>query len=106
MKADKKVRNVAPYALAGLAVAAGLVVWSKSRTRVPKGAQPVTPFDLARYMGKWYEIARYDYRFERGLKNVTAFYSQNPDGTVRVDNSGQDAKTGEWEESVGKAKLL
>lgn len=106
MKVDKKIRGAAPFALAGLAAAAGLVLWSKNRVNIPDGAQAVTQFDLDSYLGKWYEIARFDYRFERGLKNVSAFYSRNGDGTIRVDNSGQKAETGKWVESVGKAKFV
>lgn len=63
---------------------------------------PIENLDLDRYMGKWYELARFDHRFEKGLDNCTAMYEYNDDGTVRVTNTGW---TGEkWKESVGKAK--
>ena len=48
----------------------------------------VEHLDLERYMGLWYEIARYDHRFERGLTEVTATYILRPDGTIRVENRG------------------
>ena len=55
----------------------------------------VSVFDVRRFMGKWYEIARYDHRFERGLHYVTAEYSKRPDGKIKVLNCGhQDAVDG------------
>ncbi|MDF1781496.1 MAG: lipocalin family protein [Alcanivoracaceae bacterium] len=72
---------------------------------VPENIKPVTDFELERYLGKWYEIARLDHRFERGLNNVTAVYAMNDDGTVRVINKGYSSKNKEWEEATGKAKF-
>lgn len=67
---------------------------------------PVQVFDLNRYLGKWYEIARFDHRFERGLVGVTAEYSLLPDGKVRVVNSGyKDSLDGEYKSIEGKAKI-
>jgi apolipoprotein D and lipocalin family protein len=73
---------------------------------IPKGAKAVTPFDKAKYLGKWYEIARMDFRFERNLSNTTAIYSGNPDGTIKVDNQGFNYKTNKWKQAIGKAKFL
>ena len=70
---------------------------------IPDGVEPVTGFELERYLGTWYEIARLDHRFERGLSDVTATYSLRDDGGVRVVNRGYSVKNGEWEEAVGKA---
>lgn len=64
----------------------------------------VSDFDLDRYLGRWYEIARCDHRFERGLDYVTAEYSTSDDGRLRVVNRGYDNRTGRLRESVGKAK--
>jgi len=75
-------------------------------TRVPEGLQPVTGFDVSRYMGKWYEIARLDHSFERGLQNVTAEYTAGPDGKILVLNRGYDAATRHWEETEGKAQFV
>lgn len=59
--------------------------------------------DLGRYLGSWYEIARFDHSFERGLSYAKAHYSLNTDGTITVTNSG--LKDGKKKTSVGKAKL-
>ncbi|MDX1406055.1 MAG: lipocalin family protein, partial [Woeseiaceae bacterium] len=53
-------------------------------TGLPEGTSAVTGFELDRYLGTWYEIARLDHRFERGLTNVTANYSMRSDDGVRV----------------------
>jgi len=72
----------------------------------PDTVQPVGNFELGRYLGTWYEVARLDHRFERGLSRVSAEYSLNADGTVRVRNRGFNAATGEWEEAIGKARFV
>lgn len=54
----------------------------------PKGVEPISGFELDRYLGKWYEIARLDHSFERGLSRVTAEYSLRDDGGVKVINRG------------------
>lgn len=74
-------------------------------TSVPKGVTPVQDFELNKYLGTWYEIARFDHRFERGLNYVTAEYQLNDDGTVRVINRGKDRDSGEWEQAEGVAKF-
>lgn len=73
---------------------------------VPEGIQPVQRFDLNRYTGTWYEIARLDHSFERGLSRVTATYSVREDGNVRVLNRGFDAREGEWKEAEGVARFV
>jgi apolipoprotein D and lipocalin family protein len=74
-------------------------------SQIPEGAVPIKPFDTKKYLGKWYEIARLDYRFERNMNNVTATYSLSNDGTIKVENSGYDFFDKEWRKAVGKAKL-
>ncbi|WP_250460460.1 lipocalin family protein [Microbulbifer litoralis] len=74
-----------------------------SCTGVPEGVTPVQDFRLQPYLGRWYEIARLDHSFERGLTRVTADYSLNPDGSVRVINRGYDAREGEWQQAEGRA---
>lgn len=64
---------------------------------------PVASFDLKRYMGSWYEIARFEMRFERGLDHVQAHYELGPDNRVTVVNSGVDIRTGKRREARGKA---
>lgn len=72
-------------------------------TSPPDGVTVVSPFDVKRYAGQWYEIARLDHSFERGLSDVTATYRLEADGSVAVINRGFDAAKGEWKEAVGKA---
>ena len=87
-------------------LAALVVLLAAGCTSVPKGVSPVQNFELERYLGTWYEIARFDHRFERGLNYVTAEYQLNEDGTVKVINRGKDRDTGEWEQAEGLAKLV
>ena len=61
--------------------------------------------DLKRYMGRWYELARYDHRFERNMERCEAFYTLEPDGMIAVRNSGIDSKTGLLRITDGRAKL-
>lgn len=75
-------------------------------TGIPDGVQPVDDFDLQRYLGTWYEIARLDHSFERGLTNVSATYGLNSDGSVRVTNKGYDPRTGGWKIAEGRAKFI
>ncbi len=75
-------------------------------TGVPEGIEPVTGFELERYLGTWYEVARLDHRFERGLSEVTANYSLREEGGVQVVNRGFDAAKGEWKEAEGKAFFI
>lgn len=65
----------------------------------------VPQLDLVKYSGKWYEVARFDHRFERDLVGCTAIYSINDDGTITVVNAGfKEYLGGEYQESVGKAR--
>lgn len=73
---------------------------------MPEGAEPVKNFSLERYLGTWYEIARLDHRFERNLSQVTAHYSLNDNGTVKVINRGYNTKKGRWSEAEGKARFV
>jgi len=73
---------------------------------MPESVTPVTGFELERYLGRWYEIARLDHSFERGLERVTAEYSLRPDGGVRVVNRGYSSEDREWREADGKAYFV
>nr|BBJ02227.1 hypothetical protein YBY_00750 [Marinobacter nauticus] len=75
-------------------------------TGLPKGIEPVTGFDQNRYLGTWYEIARLDHSFERGLSQVTAEYTLNDDGSIKVINRGYNEEKGEWKEAEGRAKFV
>lgn len=90
----------------GAVLAAGaLVALLKSPSQKPKKANAVCPFDIEKYMGKWFEIARMDYKYEQGLSHVTAEYSLKDNGMIKVVNKGFNELTGEWEEAKGKAKF-
>ncbi|WP_213609987.1 lipocalin family protein [Pseudoalteromonas sp.] len=75
-------------------------------TSAPEGITPIKNFDLEKYQGKWYEIARLDHSFERGMEQVTATYSINDDGTVKVLNKGFISKEQEWDQAEGLAKFV
>ena len=62
----------------------------------------VQTFDVTRFMGKWYEIARYDHRFEEGMNRVTATYTLLDNGRIEVLNAGY--KDGKYKEIKGRAK--
>lgn len=70
---------------------ASLVGLGACSTTPPDGMTAVTPFDIKRYAGKWYEVARLDHSFERGLSDVSATYSQKADGSLEVINWGFDS---------------
>lgn len=73
---------------------------------LPAGIQPVEQFELNRYLGQWYEIARLDHAFERGLDKVTAEYTLRADGGVKVINRGLSSTDNEWKEAEGKAYFV
>ncbi len=77
-----------------------------SCTGMPEAVSPVKPFNLDRYLGKWYEIARLDHTFERGLQNVTAEYSLRKDGGISVLNRGFSLAENEWHEAEGRAYFV
>ena len=73
---------------------------------LPEGIAPVQDFELQRYLGRWYEIARLDHSFERGLVNVTAAYTLQEDGRVRVINKGYRPAEDAWETAEGVAAFV
>ncbi|MGB5986379.1 MAG: lipocalin family protein [Desulfobacterales bacterium] len=75
-------------------------------TKVPNGMQPVSGFQIERYMGQWYEIVRLDHRFERNLSRVSATYSLTSEGYIRVENRGYNTETGQWKSVQGKARFI
>ncbi|ORM71892.1 outer membrane lipoprotein Blc [Pantoea rwandensis] len=90
------------WPIAAIAALSLTLVACKSPTP-PKGVTPISPFDVNRYLGKWYEIARLDHRFERGKDHVTATYAKRTDGGISVLNRGYDPVKKQWNESDGKA---
>ena len=84
----------------------GLVFLLAGCTGLPDGVTPVDHFQLERYLGTWYEIARLDHSFERGLSQVSAEYSLNTDGSVKVINRGYSAGNNKWKQAEGKAYFV
>lgn len=76
-----------------------------SCNQMPAGLKPVSGFNKQKYLGRWYEIARFDFRFEKNMNQVTATYSLNDNGTIKVENRGYDTEKGQWKEITGKAKF-
>lgn len=100
MKKNDLIIGGSVLAAAGAAAA---VMALKNRKSIPDGAVPVSPFDASKYLGTWYEIARFDFKFERGLIKTTAHYSLNDDGSIKVVNRGYDPEKRKWSEAEGKA---
>ncbi|WP_316832090.1 lipocalin family protein [Pedobacter aquatilis] len=99
---NTKFRNAILLATLGMIV----VTYVSCKVSIPEGATAIKPFNKDKYLGKWYEIARMDFKFEKNLNNVTATYSLNGDGSIRVDNRGFDYVKKKWKESIGKAKFV
>ena len=93
------------FAIAGLAVGAGVATYLlKNRSNKNIAFEVVPNFDLKKYLGLWYEIARMDFYWEKDKTNTTARYLMNEDGTVQVINRGYDENKKEWKKSKGIAK--
>ena len=89
-----------------LAFIIALVLYRRRRRHID--IHTVRRLELERYMGRWYEIARFDHLFERGLSNVTATYTLLPDGKVRVENAGYQTGKNDndhFKRAVGRAKM-
>lgn len=85
------------------AVALGSVIYNYLKP-IKSEVEVIQNFNLQKYLGKWYEIARLDFFWEKNLKNVTAEYSLNEDGSVKVKNEGVSTISGKKKTSIGKAK--
>ena len=72
----------------------------------PIDTTPITGFELERYLGKWYEIARLDHSFEKNMSNVSAVYAEDKSGGIAVLNRGYNEKTGEWKQIKGRARFI
>ncbi|MBV5300249.1 MAG: lipocalin family protein [Methylococcales bacterium] len=82
------------------------VLLSSGCVSIPDNITPVTSFQIERYLGKWYEIARLDHRFERGLTQISAEYSMRPDGGLKVLNRGYSKEKQEWSEAEGRGYFV
>lgn len=92
--------------LAGLTLITSTLFLLNSCSSIPKGARVINDFDKEKYLGKWYEIARLDFVFEKNLNNTTAEYSLNDDGSIKVLNRGYNYKKNKNVEVIGKAKFV
>lgn len=99
----KLLKNVVLPVSAGIL---GLLIFNSCSVRIPEGATAVKDFEADRYLGKWYEIARIDFKFEKNLNNVTAEYSKKDNGHIKVDNKGFDYVKNKWKESIGEARFV
>ncbi len=72
-------------------------------TGIPDNVKPVDGFKLVNYLGRWYEVARLDHRFEKGLTHVQAIYLPMDDGGIQVVNEGFDPESGRWRVAMGRA---
>ncbi len=84
-----------------LAIAGGL----SGCATLPKGASAVTPFQKERYLGKWFEVARFDFSFEKNLNQTSAEYVALENGKISVTNRGYDTVKNRWKEAHGSAKF-
>lgn len=100
------MKNLSKIALGLGLSAAALFLLNSCAIGVPKGAEAVSNFKSDKYLGKWYEIARFDYRFEKNLNQVTATYSKKENGNIKVENRGYNYKKEKWSESEGEAKFV
>lgn len=98
-----KKQNILIAAAAGIGAAA--LTYQLLSRDIPKGAKAVTPFDINRYLGMWYEIARLPSRIEKNLNQLTEEYSLNPDGTLKVITRAWHTKHCEWVLADGKIKF-
>lgn len=91
-------------ATVSLAACASMTAGPVGNSAVP---QPAKPVDLKRYVGLWYEHARYENRFERDCEAVTAEYRRRPDGMIEVVNSCHKAAvSGPLKVAKGRAKVV
>lgn len=101
---NRKTKILTIASIVGLGVFATLTACKS--VKVPEGVQVVQNFDAKKYMGEWYEIARFDFKHQKDMSHVTANYSLNSDGSVKVVNKGYNYVKDKWEEVEGKAKFV
>lgn len=99
-------RNLPVLATLALTTVGAIAWYALRRPPIPPTAIPVSDFELGRYLGKWYEVARIDNRYEKGLQRTQAEYSRLPNGCIRVENRGYDPRKREWHIATGKAKAV
>ena len=99
----KNLKKIAiPLALGVL----GTLLFNSCTAKIPDGATAIQDFKSEKYLDKWYEIARFDYKFEKNLNKVTAEYSKKDNGNIEVKNRGFNYVKNEWKEAIGEAKFV
>lgn len=98
-----KRNTILGFALLGVGA---FVLFNSCSVKVPDNITVVKNFDVEKYTGHWYEIARFDFKHEKDMKNVTAHYTLNEDGSVQVVNKGYNYVKNKWTEANGKAKFV
>lgn len=98
-------KNSGALLILNLIIASVMMFSFFSCSTIPEGVVAVKPFFREKYLGNWFEIARKDFKYERGLNNTTAEYTLNKDGTIRVRNQGYNVKEMKWTQAIGKAKF-
>lgn len=93
--------------LSSVVAAAGIASYliACSKKMIPEKATALNNFQLEKYLGTWYEIARLDFKYEKNLKNVTASYTLKNPTTVDVLNRGYDTVKHKWKDAKGVAKF-
>ena len=100
----RKSVNFALIVISFIFIGLSLISCKMQKSKIDKTV--VEQLDIEKYLGTWYEIARYDHSFERGLVGVTANYSMRDDGKIKVINSGyKNSLNGKFSQAVGKAKV-
>lgn len=84
----------------------GLMIFNSCSVKIPDGAVAVKNFEKEKYLGKWYEIARLDFKWEKNMEQVTAEYSLKDNGHIKVDNKGYNFVKKEWKQSIGEARFV
>ncbi|NOU00193.1 MAG: lipocalin [Gallionella sp.] len=86
-------------------IASVVLLWGCATT-VLEGLEPVTGFNVERFMGKWYEIERIENMYETGLGNVSAEYFLSPDGNIRVIHRGFHPRRNSWSIATGQISFV
>jgi apolipoprotein D and lipocalin family protein len=103
LQVTKRISTACPRLGRALLLLLSLPLLNACSTLPPEGMTAVTPFDLQRYLGTWYEIARLDHSFERDMSEVSATYRLQEDGSVEVLNRGFDNNRKAWRQAIGRA---
>jgi apolipoprotein D and lipocalin family protein len=105
MEIPRKVLVLAGLAAVGIAVAGCTQLLSRHPVGNASVPEPAKRVDLERYLGQWFEIARYEQSFQKGCVGVTADYSLREDGSINVLNRCRKPD-GRLHEARGRAKVV